>query len=111
MIETAKEALYYALTNDTALKNLLGTTDNRIFGEYSRGLEVIPSITFFVFSSQRENGMSDRFIVEFQLDVWGNIHSVVADQIVSRIYGLLHNTTIKVNGTLKSFLCTVGQAR
>ena len=50
---TAKEALYYALSQDEELKTLLGK-GNRVFSAWADTLSVLPCITFFVVSSNEK---------------------------------------------------------
>ena len=110
MIISAKEALYYALTHDSALTSLLGA-GQRVFGSWPQSLEVMPCVTFFVITSGLEHAMSDRSVTDFQVDVWGQYQSETVDQIAERIHAVLHRKTITISGAVKSFLCTCGQIR
>lgn len=107
---TAKEALYYALSQDEELKTLLGK-GNRVFSAWADTLGVLPCITFFVVSSNLERANIDRTTTLFQVDVWDKINSEKIDEIAMRIQELLHNQSIRTDTELKSFLSIVGMMR
>ncbi len=107
---TAKEALYYALSQDEELKTLLGK-GNRVFSAWADTLSVLPCITFFVVSSNLERANIDRTTTLFQVDVWDKINSEKTDEIAMRIQELLHNQSIRTDTELKSFLSIVGMMR
>ena len=107
---TAKEALYYALSQDEELKTLLGK-GNRVFSAWADTLSVLPCITFFVVSSNLERANIDRITTLFQVDVWDKINSEKIDEIAMRIKELLHNQSIRTDTELKSFLSIVGMMR
>ncbi|HOA83598.1 MAG: DUF3168 domain-containing protein [Bacteroidales bacterium] len=107
---TAKEALYYALSQDEELKTLLGK-GNRVFSAWADTLSVLPCITFFVVSSNLERANIDRTTTLFQVDVWDKINSEKIDEIAMRIQELLHNQSIRTDTELKSFLSIVGMMR
>ena len=107
---TAKEALYYALSQDEELKTLLGK-GNRVFSAWADTLSVLPCITFFVVSSDLVRANIDRTTTLFQVDVWDKINSEKIDEIAMRIQELLHNQSIRTDTELKSFLSIVGMMR